>query len=507
MRRAFFIFAVLALTVPCSADIIYVDDDAPPDGNGTTWETAYKYLQDALTAAEYGDETWVAQGTYTTDANSLVPDGSGDRKATFRLISGVALYGGFAGGETGLEQRNWQANETILSGDLNGDDVGGPDDASRNENSYHVVMDSGTDASAVLNGFTITGGNADSSGSNGDGGGMYNDSGSATLSNCTFIGNSAKYDGGGIYGDHGSETFADCTFRANVAGDNGGAIYVNSDGGTLTNCAFVENFATDDGGGLYNYSGSQILTNCSFIGNTANDDGGGICNAINSNPTLINCVFSGNSVGRRGGGMYTYFYSYPTLINCTFSANHSDNNGGGMYSRHESDPTLTNCILWGNTDDAGSDESAQIYIDSSTPVVTFSCIQGLDTFAGSGNIGDDPLFADADGADDIVGTEDDNARLSAGSPCIDAGDNTEVPGGVTTDLDGRERFMDDTETVDTGTGTPPIVDMGAYEYTAVCGDADHPYPTGDLNSDCEVNMIDLAMLSEHWMECTKPQCN
>jgi len=92
------------------------------------------------------------------------------------------------------------------------------------------------------------------------------------------------------------------------------------------------------------------------------------------------------------------------------------------------------------------------------------------------------LFVDADGTDDVVGTEDDNLRLQAGSPCIDAGNNAAVPPEVTVDLDGNPRYVDDPDTPDcpwcpdpeNDCGTPPIVDMGAYEYFPDCNNNDIP---------------------------------
>ena len=97
-------------------DIIYVNDDAPgTTHDGASWATAYTDLQSALAAATSGKQIWVAAGTYKPS----VPAG---RAATFRMIDGVAMYGGFAGYESSLSQRNWQANVTILSGDINGND-------------------------------------------------------------------------------------------------------------------------------------------------------------------------------------------------------------------------------------------------------------------------------------------------------------------------------------------------------------------------------------------------
>jgi cysteine-rich repeat protein len=109
-------------------------------------------------------------------------------------------------------------------------------------------------------------------------------------------------------------------------------------------------------------------------------------------------------------------------------------------------------------------------------------------YPGVGNIDDDPHFVDPDGLDDTPGTTDDDMHLSGGSPCIDAGDNTAVPVGVTTDLDGNPRFVDDPGTPDTGNGTPPMTDMGAYEYEA-CGngvvDPGEECDDGSDNSDTQ----------------------
>ncbi|MEE9296536.1 MAG: DUF4215 domain-containing protein [Phycisphaerae bacterium] len=176
------------------------------------------------------------------------------------------------------------------------------------------------------------------------------------------------------------------------------------------------------------------------------------------------------------------FNAPATLINCTFSQNWAGNLVGGLIADMQQ-LTATNCVLWGNSDSTGTGESAQFGVFSGAPVLlNYSCIQGLTGgLSGVGNIGEDPLFRDADGADDIIGTEDDDLRLTAVSPCVDAADNTAVPvdtldldgdgdtaESVPFDLDGRSRFFDAPDTSDTGNGTPPIVDMGAYEFTP-CG--------------------------------------
>jgi hypothetical protein len=190
---------------------------------------------------------------------------------------------------------------------------------------------------------------------------------------------------------------------------------------------------------MYNFDSSPTLTNVIFSGNAA-QAGGGMFNE-NSSPILTNVIFSGNAVTVSGGGMANFNGSNPNLINVTFSGN-TASSGGGM-ANNNSNPTLTNVIIWNSV--GGS------IIDSfSTPDVTYSNIQ--DGYTGTGNINANPLFVDADGPDNTVGTLDDNLRLQSGSPSINTGNNAAVPTGVTTDLEGKPRIQDGT------------VDMGAYEY-------------------------------------------
>jgi hypothetical protein len=222
-------------------------------------------------------------------------------------------------------------------------------------------------------------------------------------------------------------------------------------------------------------------------------------------------------------GVANYINSSPILTNCTFFGN-SANKGGGIYN-YSSTPAVTNCILWGNSDGGGMSESAQIL--GGTPVINYCCVQGwTGAMGGKGNIEDDPLFKDADGPDDIPGTEDDNLELTADSPCIDAGDNNSVPAD-TVDLDNdgytneripldlavNARFTDDPVIVDTGNpapGYPEIVEMGAYERYEFCGSGAYPYPPGDVSGpdgvrDCFLDFYDFAVLAAHRMEYTGPQ--
>ncbi len=137
-----------------SQPVMYARPGATGGGDCSTWENACT-LQMALTNAVSGQEIWVMQGIHMSSA-------IGDRNATFQLKNGVGVYGGFAGAETLRAQRNYMTSVTILSGDLDGNDNSNVryDEPTRAENSYHVVTGSGTDSTAVLDGVTVSGGNA-----------------------------------------------------------------------------------------------------------------------------------------------------------------------------------------------------------------------------------------------------------------------------------------------------------------------------------------------------------
>jgi len=339
-----------------------------------------------------------------------------------------------------------------------------------------VTCAGGEGPDTVLEGFTITGGAAiygggmyidgssptvtdctfsGNSAAN-HGGGMFNLSSSPTVTNGTFSGNSAQLDGGGMYNSHSSPTVTHCSFSGNSAGDYGGGMFNYAySSPTVTSCTFSGNSAANHGGGMGNHTqSSPTVTNGTFSGNSAQLDGGGMYNNSNSSPTVTHCSFSGNSGGYYGGGMFNYANSSPAVTNCTFSGNSALLYGGAM-ANYSSSPTVTNCILWGDT--APSDPEIA---GGGATTVAYSDVQGWPTPGVDGIIDADPLFVDADGADDIYGTEDDDLRLLHGSPCIDAGDGTVVT--EAGDLDGNPRIMD-------GDGDDvAVVDMGAYEYAPDC---------------------------------------
>jgi hypothetical protein len=424
---------------------------------GDSWVNACD-LQYGLTSAAAGSELWVKAGTYR-------PTTTTDLTATFQLKNGVALYGGFAGTETLRAQRNPATNVTILSGDIGANDAANPiTDTSQiaPSNSYHVVTGSGTDATAVLDGFTVTAGAANGSGIYASGAGMYNSAGSPTLANIVFTGNLAN-SGGGMYNLNSNPTLVNVTFTIGYVIDGGGMYNLNSDP-TLTNVTFYNNKTFGGpGGGIYNDNSSPNLLNVTFNTNFA-AMGGGIYNCNNSHPTLTNVIFdtNGDSNTSRGGGMYNTASS-PTLTNVTFHANaaansgggiHNDGSspiltnvtlnansaqlGGGMYNTASSpslnhvtfsgniatmtvigsgamanfggSPVIKNSIVWGNFP-----ANAQIYDYGSTPSIIYSIVQG--GYAGIGNLSTDPLL----GALANNGGFTQTMALGVGSPAIDAG--------------------------------------------------------------------------------------
>lgn len=311
---------------------LYVDGVATGSADGSSWANAFSSLQDAIDNAPPGSQVWVAAGTYTPSASSN--GGSPDeRMVHFSLRNGVEVHGGFTGTETLWEERDWQANPAILSGD-----IGVVGDIS--DNCYHVLFhpeDTNLDSSAVLDGVTVTFGNADGAGVSGDGGGMFNYMSSPTLNNVIFVNNLAD-EGGGLFNDTSSPALTNCTIGPNMA---------------------------DDGGGLFNdYFSAPKLVDCSIVGNAAVWNGGGVLNDYFSAPAMENCEISDNLAGWNGGGMLNYNSSAPVLTECTITDNFAWQ-GGGMYN-YFSAPVLVGTVVGGNE---AAMEGNQVYNMYARPTV------------------------------------------------------------------------------------------------------------------------------------------
>jgi parallel beta-helix repeat protein len=245
----------------------------------------------------------------------------------------------------------------------------------------------------------------------------------------------------------------------------GGGILITGVSPTLENCRVLGNEATGTGGGgiALESSASPRLVGCMISGNVVSgiNGGAGIWN-VGGSPTLINCILVGNTTsgaGIVGGAMYTTQGGVPVLANCALYGN-SAYEGSGLYCSFTSNPDIVNSIVWGN--DPGTSGLEIVVKFSAVASASYCDIEG--GFTGTGNLDANPIFVDADGPDDVLGTADDDLSLGRFSPCTDAGNNAAAAlAGVTEDQAGQPRFANDLGIPDTGNGANPVVDIGPFE--------------------------------------------
>lgn len=452
------IVAVLCINIAAYSQATYYVDASRSDnsGSGSSWATAKKDLQVAINMAAVGDQVWVKAGTYlpthdpfasTTPANN--------RDKTFSLKNGVKIYGGFAGTETQLSQRNWQTNITTLSGDLGVVNT-------LTDNAYHVLI-SVNITGALLDGVTITKGYATAPGGSFltigghridryKGGGVYNINSSTSFTNCSIKANSADCTntdddawGAGIVNDNCTSSFTNCMIDGNsflVGGSSfgvfGAGMIINAGSCTITGCTFVNNTSgsgfldASRGGALYISSGSSFITNCVFYNNSAQNGAVLGCGGSGGNQSAFtNCTFAFNTSSFAG----TTFSGFAKAVfrNCILWNNTPTSTSvpgrNEIYSQEANtslQPSFINCIV---RDATGTPPSV-------VNVILTNCLNG------------NPLFtngADGDGADNIFMTADDGLRLQCGSPAIGTGTGS-TPA---TDILNLPRVG--------------VLDMGAYE--------------------------------------------
>lgn len=419
------------------AGTIFVDDDAAPGGNGSSWSSAFNDLQLALGVAQDGDEVRVAAGTYRPSAT--------DRGVSFSPRTGVTIRGGYRGvGSAGdPNERDPRAFISALCGDLNNDDDLGW--TNRADNSCNVVYLRNVER-VVFEGLTIRGGYA----------------------NLDF-----RRDGGGINSAFSKFIVRDCVVTDNVSDWNGAGIaLLNSFAGDIdiVDSFLIGNRSFRGGGAVATYSTSPRIINCYIAGN-ASPVGSGFY--VNQNALIVNCTVVGNPTIASGGGV-----------------------GGALYVNGGS-PVVVNSIMRGNG--TGTSEFSNVWVQGGAPTIRFSSIGGLNGFAGNGNVNLDPGFVDLDGPDDAFGTRDDQPRLPANSPLRDIGDASLLPADVTTDLFGGPRLVGDT--VDMGAdefGCPGDANgdgvISFADLNLVLTNFGVEIDEGDLNGDGVVNFADLNLV-------------
>ena len=312
------------------SNILYVNSSATGSGDGSSWSDAYTDLGDALRATVPYDEVWVAQGTYVP---GLV------RSSHFLIPVGKEVYGGFAGTEIDRAQRNYTNNPTILSGD-----IGISNDTT--DNVFHVVIPSNE---SVLDGFTISDGNANLNFSNDDrgkGAGLWADSSAFTVSNCIFNTNLAYQGGAGIYLKDANATFVSCVFIDNDAGSSGsgGAAYLEDSNVSFQSSLFQTNDSGYQGGAIRwdNSTGSMIDSNFTSNRNTASN-GAGCLYLLNSSPSILRCRFTNNlTLANSYGGAIKFQNSNASITESFFIGNQSQaNSAGAIYLDADSNATFS----------------------------------------------------------------------------------------------------------------------------------------------------------------------
>jgi len=411
----------------------YVDSDVATSGAGTSWAEALMTIEEAIGNAIAGDEIWVKAGTYTPTGGAVI--------APLHItVANVGLYGGFAGGESLREQRDWLANETIING---GDTF---------TRTIHV-SDAG--GGATIDGFTVTHGGTTAALE------FFSVSGVNTVANCKFTANSknsvkstssdlqvlnSKFIGNTFNALNSSGSGKTLTVKDSLFKDNTATAVSALNGTSIDRCSFIGNVTASNGAAIHVYSPVDTvnITNSLFVSNQAN----------------------GN--GTVGGAIYVHYGGLLGVTGSTFFGNSAagTNGTGGAIGAIDwyAVFTVDNSILWGNTATLNSPELR------GSPLVTYSNVD-QDGFAGNGNVRQVPIFADSTDPDPVNW----DFRLGSASPGIDAGDNS-IPASCSTDLNDQQRFLDDPLVTDTGIGSGSIVDMGAYE-RQVGGVSDQYYLT------------------------------
>lgn len=434
--------ATLLFAGAADAAIVYVNaaQNLPLAAqDGTSWATAYQQLYDALSEAPGTNDFWIAAGVYK-------PTPTNDRTQLFFLNQAQKLYGGFLPGASSLADRDPVAHPTILSGD-----VGNP--GMQFDNSFRVVKLQNN--GATLDGLIIEDAYSYDDGLAGAGG--------LSITNCPFV-------------------LENCVIRRCQVLGRGGAIRAISANGTIRHCTFEGNVAENAGGAMDIQGTTLRIADSRFFGNRS-ASGGALLVVSIIGGSIQNCVFSGNVATTGFGGAIDHSNTPLTISACTFANNSAGIAGGAVrFSFLNAGNSLTNCLFANNT--------APALPQISAPAASQILHNGFSSapFAGTGNVIVTASFVDADGADNLIGTADDDLHLQAISGAIDHGCGTLLPADVAdldndgntaeplpVDMDGQPRLADDLAP-NTGLGGQPFLDFGADEF-------DRPYRVLCVNAD------------------------
>jgi hypothetical protein len=467
--------AFLFLFFQGNTQTIFIKPNAT--GDGSSWQNAKGDLRAALASAKKGTQIWVAKGTYYTTYCAVCNDA--ERRLSFDIPDSIAVYGGFNGNETSLAQRNWKDNATILSGDIDRDNL-------PYRNTFNIIYTYKVGNQTIIDGFTISNGNANDLAGAGEryssGGAMYNDGrqlgsfANPSVRNCIFKDNLASGYGGAVYNGGSyrgncSPSFKNCFFTNNLSVQEGGAVFNNAEFGGISSptfefCQFVTNRSNAAGGAVFSdaVSGKSyaVFQNCQFIQNTADTYGGGIYNLGKQgdcSPVILGCLFWKNKA-LSAAGVYCLGSengnSSPQIINSIFYKNEAGT-GGSIYanandSTGKASPNIVNCIIWQNKANIGR-VLRNIF---GTPTIKNSIVDAdfcEDIHSGTGKgvtcaggliFNQDPLFINAD---------EGNFHVKPASPTINTGaDLSFLAQNILTDLDSTSRVLSGK------------IDIGCYEF-------------------------------------------